>query len=245
MSSFLNRTIPVPLYYQIYQILEADIVEGSRKPGEYFGTEMEYQDKFDVSRATIRKALEMLEENGYITRITGRGIFISSVRLKIDLPDLLSFSEEMKRRGMRPGTKLLGAEVLEAPGTVAQYLQLAVRSEVMLLRRIRFGDQYPIVYSDSYIPLSIGLTIGDDYTGSLYERIHEVSGRYVDEATHSIEGAVADNELAEHLEVGAGFPLLKFRRTGFDQEGIPIVYETGFARADKYSYEIKLKRSGK
>lgn len=245
MSRVVNRTIPVPLYYQIYQWLEADILEGSRKPGDYFGTEQEFQDKFEVSRATIRKSLERLEENGYITRVTGRGIFIASVRLKIDLPDLLSFSEEMRRRGMIPGTRLLGVQKVVASSTVVQCLQLAEHSEVLLVSRIRLGDEQPIVYSDSYIPLEIGLTVEDDYTGSLYERIHAVSGRYVDEATHGIEGAVADDELAEQLEVSIGFPLLKFRRTGFDQEAAPIVYETGFARADKYSYKIKLKRSGK
>ncbi|MFK7694119.1 GntR family transcriptional regulator [Paenibacillus sp. HJGM_3] len=243
MSQQLDRTTPVPLYYQLYQILENEITNGSRKPGDYFGTELELQEQYDVSRATIRKALERLEANGYVNRITGKGIFIAAVRLRIDLPELLSFSEEMKRRGMQPGTRLLGAEAVEAPVAVVQALQLADGCEVLQLRRIRLGDGQPIVYSDSYVPLAIGLTPEDDFSGSLYERIHEACGRYVDEAAHSIEAAVADAELAEHLHVEAGFPLLAFRRTGYDATGAPIVYERGFARADQYSYEIKLKRS--
>jgi GntR family transcriptional regulator len=242
MNNRLERNIPVPLYYQIFEILEKEILEGDYKPGDYFATEMELQERFQVSRATVRKALEGLEANGLINRVTGKGILISPIKLVVDLPNLLSFSEEMEKRGMKPGTRLLGVEIIESPRTVCEALQLEQHSRALHIRRIRLGDEMPIVYMDSYLPENIGLTLEDPFGGSLYELIHARTGRPVVEAKHIIEAATADEDIAAFLEVNEGFPLLLFRRIGYDPGGSPIVYETGFARADKYSYEIRLKR---
>lgn len=239
----LDRNTPVPLYYQIYNILEENILSCEYKPGDHFSTEWELQEKFGVSRATIRKALDQLESSNYISRVTGKGIFISSVKLKIDLPELLSFSEEMKKRGMTPGTKLLDVELVEPPEYVKIPLSLADGDKTILVRRIRYGDNTPIVYSESFMPENTGLTISDNYSGSLYELIHQRSGRPVDHATHGIEARIAEEEVAKYLEIEEGFPLLAFRRTAYDAEGNPLVYEAGVARADKYSYEISLKRT--
>jgi GntR family transcriptional regulator len=241
----LDRSVPVPLYYQIYQLLEERILSGEYKAGDYFSTELELQDQFDVSRATIRKALEQLEANRYITRITGKGIFIASMKLKIDLPDLLSFSEEMKKRGLKPGTKLLGVEMIEPPVQVREALGLEEGARTIIIRRIRYGDEMPIVYSESFVAAETGLALSDNYSTSLYELIHERTGTPVEQARHSIEAALAEEESGAWLGVEPGFPLLAFRRTAYDASGNPLVYEWGLARGDQYSYEITLRRSPK
>lgn len=239
----LDRNTPVPLYYQLYNILEETILSGKYKPGDHFSTEMELQERFGVSRATIRKSLEQLEANNYISRMTGKGIFISAVKLKIDLPQLLSFSEEMRKRGMTPGTKLLDVELAEPPEYVKEALGLSDEDTTILIRRIRYGNDTPIVYSECFVPEKLGLTIDDNYSSSLYELIHQRTGRHVEQARHGIEAKLADEELANYLDVSEGFPLLAFRRTAYGGDGIPLVYETGVARADMYSYEITLSRS--
>lgn len=240
MSGTIDRDVPVPLYYQIYKLLENEITGGVYSPGDYFSTEMELQSKFDVSRATIRNALEMLESNGLIFRVTGKGIFISPVKMKIDLPDLLSFSDEMRRRGMAPTSRLLEVRVVDAPVTVAKELGLA--GKALLIPRVRCGDGLPIVYSESFLDEALGLTAADDFTGSLYELVQRKTGRLVDEAYHAIEGGLVEEGIAEHLDVAPGFPALRYRRTAYDQHGAPLIYETGVIRADQYAYEIRLKR---
>ncbi|MDN4076017.1 GntR family transcriptional regulator [Fictibacillus terranigra] len=238
----LERQNPVPLYYQITKILEKEITEGLYKAGDHFSTEMELQKDFNVSRATIRKALEPLESNGLIFRVTGKGIFISPVKLSVDLPNLLSFSEEMEKRGKKPSAKLLSVEVIDAPHVVSEALQIGERAKTIVIRRIRLGDDMPIVYSDSYLPDHIGLTLNDDFSGSLYELLHVITGRPVVEAKHTIEASIANQDMASYLDVNEGFPLLSFRRIGYDPSSQPIVYETGLARSDKYSYDIYLKK---
>lgn len=243
MKDAIDRSTPVALYYQVAKVLEQQILGGEYKPDDFFGTEQELQERFDVSRATIRKALDLLEANDLIFRVTGKGIFVLPVKLKVDLPDLLSFSEEMRKRGMVPSTRLLGVEPIEVSHGIQNELGMGPHQKVLLVRRIRLGDQQPIVYSESYIPDTLGLQVSDDYSGSLYEMIQQKSGKAVDSACHLIEGAVVSGEIATHLEVDDGFPALRFRRTAYDNTGQPVVFETGIARADKYSYEIRLKRS--
>ncbi|MDR6551054.1 GntR family transcriptional regulator [Paenibacillus qinlingensis] len=238
----LNRELPIPLYYQIFQMLEAEILDGTRKSGDYYSTELELQERFQVSRATIRNALTMLENSGHINRITGKGIFLAPEKLKVDLPNLLSFSEEMKRRGMTPGSRLLAVARMDPPKAVATALALGQEEQVVLVNRIRTGNQTPIVFSQAYLPMSLGMSQALDYSGSLYELIQQQTGRSVSEAHHVIEGAVLEGESAEHLGLDAGFPALRFHRTAFDESGRPLVYEDGIIRADMYSYEIRLRK---
>jgi GntR family transcriptional regulator len=242
MEYKLERDTPLPLYYQILMLLEAEIVSGSYKPGDYFSTEQDLQKKFKVSRATIRNALTILESRGLIMRVTGKGIFTTPIKLNVVLPNLLSFSEEMAKRGLEPSTKLLSVESSKAPRPVTQALQLGSTTKIICIRRIRMGDQIPIVYSVSYISANIGLTAKDDYSGSLYGMLHSRTGRPVVDANHKIEAEAASKEIAENLGVTEGFPLLSFTRLGYDPTGVPVVYETGVARSDMYSYDIRLKK---
>ncbi|MDU0202161.1 GntR family transcriptional regulator [Paenibacillus sp. MAH-36] len=239
----IDRDLPLPLYYQVYQQLEAELTDGSRQPGDYYSTEMELQERFQVSRATIRNALTMLENSGLINRITGKGIFLAPLKVKVDLPNLLSFSEEMKRRGMTPGTRLVEVEIVSPPKNITAALMLKETDEALLISRIRTGDQHPIVFSQSYLPLSLGLNKELDYTGSLYELIQAHTGREVTEAVHVIEGALVERESADLLGVDSGFPGLRFRRIAYDHGAQPLVYEEGVIRADLYSYEIRLSRT--
>ena len=143
---------------------------------------------------------------------------------------------------MSPGTRLLGVDKITTPKPIASALQLKEHEDTLVINRIRTGNGIPIVYSQSYLPASIGMTLEMDYTDSLYELIPVQTGRTVNEALHVIEGAVLEGEEADLLEVASGFPALKYRRTAFDMEGKPLVYEEGIIRADQYSYEVRLKR---
>src|SRR3712207_3517099 len=96
LSTPLDKTSPIPLYYQLAQRLRADIEAGTVKPGELLGTEKVIQDRYEVSRATVRKALDELTRSGQLVRITGKGTYVSTPPLTVDLPHLLSFTEEMR-----------------------------------------------------------------------------------------------------------------------------------------------------
>src|SRR4051794_290563 len=107
MAQALDKGSPIPLYYQLAQRLQADMASGAVNPGELLGTEKVIQERYHVSRATVRKALDELARSGRLVRITGKGTFVAAPRVVVDAPDLLSLTEELRRRGVTPGASLL------------------------------------------------------------------------------------------------------------------------------------------
>lgn len=237
----IDRNTPIPLYYQIAQHLRNDIREHSLRPGDLLGTEEEIQKAFQVSRATVRKALEELLEDGLVTRITGKGTYVAKPRLAVHLPALLSFSAEMKRLGMTPSSRVIEAAFVVPDEEVALNLMVEEEAQVFRLERIRYGDECPIMHAIDYLPTWVGLRPDMDYRGSLYE-ILENAGLPPEESLHTIEAATADLALANHLDVPLGSPLLRCRDIAFDAKGRPLVLGINVWRGDRYSYQVSLKR---
>jgi GntR family transcriptional regulator len=237
----INRQIPIPLYYQIAQHLRGEIRERRMRPGDLLGTEEEIQKAFQVSRATARKALEELAEEGLVTRITGKGTYVAKPRLAVQLPSLLSFSEEMKRMGMVPGSRVIEVSFAAPDEEVAINLMIEDESQVLRLERIRYADDTPMAHTIDYVPPWVSLRPGMDFTGSLYELL-EAAGAHPEESVHVIEGAGADPVLAGYLEVPLGSPVLRCRDTTFDASGRPVLFSIHLWRGDRYSYHVRLKR---
>jgi GntR family transcriptional regulator len=237
----INRQIPIPLYYQIAQHLRGEIREHGMRPGDLLGTEEEIQKTFRVSRATARKALEELAEEGLVTRITGKGTYVAKPRLAVQLPTLLSFSEEMKRMGMVPRSRVIEASFAPPDEEVAINLMIEDESQVLRLERIRYADDTPMAHTIDCVPTWVGLRPGMDFTGSLYELL-ETAGVRPEESVHVIEGTSADPALAGYLDVPLGSPVLRCRDTTSDASGCPVLFSIHLWRGDRYSYQVRLKR---
>ena len=237
----IDRQIPIPLYYQIAQHLRSEISKRGLRPGDLLGTEEEIQKNFRVSRATARKALEELAEEGLITRIAGKGTYIANPRVAVQLPTLLSFSAEMKRLGMVPSARVIEASFTTPDEEVAINLMIEEESQVFRLERIRYGDGTPMAHAIDYLPTWVGLRPGMDFTGSLFELL-DTAGIPPEESVHLIEGASADLVLAGYLDVPLGSPVLRCRDTTFDASGRPVIFGINKWRGDRYSYQVRLKR---
>jgi len=237
----VDRTTPIPLYYQIAQHLRADIRQRGLRPGDLLGTEEEIQKTFEVSRATVRKALEELSEEGLVTRITGKGTYIAQRKLAVQLPVLTSFTAEMRRLGMVPGSRLIEASLVTPDDKVSIHLAIEDESQVFRLERIRYGDGNPIVHAVDYLPTWVGLRPDMDFTGSLYELLESL-GTAPEESVHTIEVGTADPTLASYLDVSPGFPLLRCRDSAYDSKGRPLILGINVWRGDRYSYQVRLKR---
>jgi GntR family transcriptional regulator len=239
VRAFLDKQSPVPLYYQLAERIRAAIADGLVQPGDLIGTEKEIGDRYGVSRATVRQALDDLARDGLLVRITGRGTFVAPQRLTVDLPNLLSFTEEMKRRGIEPGSAILAFERIPCPEDAAAGLGCEVGEDLLYIRRVRTGDETPIVIGDHYLAPFIRFERNDLGT-SLYETIQQRYGIRLREAIHTIQAGLAEPEEAELLEIAPGDAVLRFRRTTYAGEGVPFVYETGAARGDLYEYSVRL-----
>lgn len=211
------------------------------RQGELLTTDEQVQAEFGVSRATARKAIDELVGEGLVRRVTGKGTFVSPPRLEVPLPTMLSFTEEMQRRGMRASARIVSSVWAPASKHAVQALNLEAGTTVLRLERIRFADGKPILHSVDEIPKALGIGPDEDFSGSLYARM-ESRGIRLSECQNIIEAAVTNDRLSKLLGVKKGFPILSLRRTSFDVAGRPVLYEDAACRGDLYSYSIRLAR---
>jgi GntR family transcriptional regulator len=237
----LDKSSPVPLYYQLFLRVQADIRAGLVRPGDLLGTEREIQERYDVSRATVRKALDELARNGHLVRITGRGTFVTDPRPPLHTPHLLSFTEEMERQGIVPGTDVLEFSRVPCPPQPQEALGCRENAQVLYLRRLRTGDGRPILLVDHFLAPAVRLR-RSDLGQSLYETLEQTLGIRLQEAYHTLRAGRAEQEEAGLLGIETGEPVLRFERTTMTAERKPVVFEQGSARADAYTYSVHLFR---
>jgi GntR family transcriptional regulator len=237
----IDRSTPVPLYFQIAERLRNEMRARKMHQGDLLTTDERVQQEFSVSRATARKAIDELVDEGLVERITGKGTFVSEARLQVPLPSMLSFTEELERRGMRPRTRIVSVGWASPDENAAHALDLSAKKRVLRLERIRYADEKPVLHTVDILPEGFGIGPKEDFSGSLYG-LMEARGVALTEGQCIIQAAVTDQRLGTLLQVKRGFPILALRRTSYDAEGKPVLYEEAACRGDLYSYAIRLVR---
>ncbi len=232
-----------PLYRRIQVDLRERVANGELAPGTQVETELELMARYGVSRATVRQALSGLVASGILEIRRGRGTFVHGAALEHRLGGFYTFSREIERHGMRPGTRVRGIAVVPASDDVAEELGLAAETQVVALRRIRLGDDQPIVSETSYLPAArfAGLEDIDFSSASLYETLTNVFGVRPVRARETFVPVLLGDEEAQILGGQAGDPVLSVERTTYDSDGVIIEYCRSTLRADRYRYSVELR----
>ena len=235
MSSPADRF--VPRYYEIEQALRARVAKLA--PGDPLPSDAELCEQFGVSRMTARNAMAQLVQAGIVQRIPGRGTFVAQQPVHRQAGSLISFSDEMRRRGRRPSSRLLTRGT--RPGTGAETMSLGLRSgsEVAELVRLRLADEEPIaIEASAFAPRLAAVLEGSDLEGgSLFDTL--VGAGHVPTAGRaSLVAEAATAADARHLGVKRGGPLLVERRLIFDQSGRPLELTESRYAADRYALEV-------
>ncbi|HUO34294.1 MAG TPA: GntR family transcriptional regulator [Candidatus Acidoferrum sp.] len=242
-NAFVDRSAPMPLYYQIAEHLRRQMRRQKMRPGDLLTTDERVQEDFGVSRATARKAIDELVDEGFVERVTGKGTFVAEPRLQVPLPAMLSFTEELERRGMRPSARIVSVAWVSAGERIAQVLAIGASARVLRLERIRSANGEPILHTVDLLPGFLGIGPEEDFSGSLY-KLMESRGISLAECQNIIEASVTDRRLASLLHVRKGFPILALQRTSYDANGRPVLYEDASCRGDLYRYAVRLARQG-
>ena len=238
----LNRRSKLPLYQQIYAILRAELMRGELRPGDMIPTESELMERYQVSRITVRQVLDMLVNEGLIYRQRGRGSFLTHPPIQQSLTHIISFTEDMRRRGFQPGTQVLSAHLLPAPDDIAGPLGAEPGTELAHIQRLRLADGEPLAVEDSYLihRFCPGILAQDYATRSLRETLAHVYGLYNVRATQTIQALNADRQLASVLSVKAGAALLFLERVSLSDQNVPIEFLRIYYRGDRYSFMTDL-----
>jgi DNA-binding GntR family transcriptional regulator len=242
----LNQLVhesPLPYYQQLYTILREEIVNGRWKPGEMMPSETELIDTFEVSRITVRQALEKLVDDGLIYRRRGKGTFVAIPGIEQGLSRIVSFTEDMRRRSLKPGTEVIAAEVIEAPAGIAEKLHIDPGEELARFERLRLADGEPMSVEVSHLILRYcpGILNHDYARRPLREELENSYGIRLVRAQQVIHSVSTTSKLARQLSVSKGAPLFYIERVSFSQRDVPVEFLQLYYRGDRYALYNELR----
>jgi GntR family transcriptional regulator len=227
-----------PRYQDIEKWLRELVATG--KPGEVIPSEVEIAAKFKVSRMTARQAVMNLMREGIVERRRGAGTFISQTPMHRREGILLSFTEDMKRRGLKPASQLISAGLETASAEAAKALKVKTNSKIVVISRIRYADGIPLAIERVSLIPECKSVLGEDLvTGSLHDALRKIGiSPYV--ASGWLSARIANAKESKQLKLLSKTPLLVETRIIDDENGRPIEYtETAYA-ATRYVVDIRL-----
>ena len=230
-----------PLYYQLAEIIIEEIKTKNLKEDDKILTEREYCEKYSLSRATVRQGIAYLEKKGYLYKIQGCGTFVSSRVLKQKLLKFYSFTEEMKKQGKTPESKILSFKEKIAGEKIAQELNLDKEEKIFELVRLRLADEDIYMYEKTYLPVKKFLNFSkkDILNTPLYDVLQKKYNIIFSKATERFSVLSADKKISEALEIDEKSPIIKLQRWTY--AGIEkIEYTVSFLRGDKFEFEVDL-----
>lgn len=240
--------MPQPLYKQVEDQLYRKIKSGEYPLDSQIPTENELALELNVSRPTVRQALDSLARHGYLTRIKGKGTFVSEPKVLHDTCCfLMSYQTESQYKGVSLRTQVIENVVVHPPGHVAQSLDLLPNEKVVKLTRLRWLEDYhngaPVVYTTVYVPQKLfpHMTEIDFSSRSFYDVLEE-QGMGVRSNVKKLEVVPASSKLTDILKTNRYEPLVLISALGRTAEEMPIEYSESYYPSSRNSFQIRVHR---
>ncbi|MGZ4594099.1 MAG: GntR family transcriptional regulator [Actinomycetes bacterium] len=235
----LDRSSPIPLYFQVARQIESAIERGELRPGQRLDNEIDLADRYGLSRPTMRKAIEELVNKGLLVRKRGVGTQVVHGQVKRPV-ELSSLYDDLSKSDQRPATRVVSLATVAADEEVATALGIAPGSSVVAFERLRFARDQPLAILHNWLPPDLGaLSVEALAEHGLYELLRGF-GVHMRIANQRIGAAAASAAQARLLDVRKGAALLTMQRTTYDDTGRPIELGRHVYRADAYTFEITL-----
>lgn len=246
MNKQLDKTIPVPLYYQLKELILSEIKSGTYRFGELIPTELELETNYDISRTTVRNAIAELVQEGWLYRVKSKGTFVSKPKINQHFVQVVdSFDNEMSRLGHVPKTEVLDLQIVKPSSKLCEYFNVKESDQLIYLHRRRFADDNPIVTVETYLPYEYCQFILDhDFEKeSLYNVLSNQQLTTVHKIKREIEAEPFKEKDIKHLAIEEETSILKFTSYGYSVFGDLIEYSIARYRGDKNKFEVIISNS--
>lgn len=240
----IDRNDPVPLHYQLKNMLKEAIKAGHWGMGDLFPTDKELMERHSLSSTTVRRAISELVNEGLLERRPGKGTFVRRTPIEETLGRLTGFFEEMSRQGFTPSAaKVRTGEATIADGEIAAYpgIKRFGGQEMFFIEKVQNINGKPIVYLISFWPQEYGRRIArhDLEQEGIYQVVAQDLGLVLTKADQVIYAGIANKHMAGMLEVKPGFPVLIVERVTYAGDEA-VEYSYNVYRADQYKYHVTL-----
>jgi GntR family transcriptional regulator len=235
----------IPKYIQLSKILKEKIASGEYHADSPIPTEKDLCSQYQVSRITVRQAINTLVQEKLLYREQGRGTYIQPQKLKRDITNIYSFTNDMLKLGLRPGSILMEQKIVDAEPEAAERLKLPPKDcRVLRVVRLRLANEIPVIYETTLIPrfLCPQLVKEDLAKGSLYQILGEKYKLVPRHAEESYEAIVMSESQAQLLQCSSTRhqPALSIQRIAFLEDMTPLEFTTSVGRGDRLTFSIKM-----
>lgn len=235
----VDRTSPVPLYFQMAQQLEAAIADGRLPPGTRLSNEVELAQHLALSRPTVRRAMEYLVDKGLVVRQRGAGTRVVSPKVRRSLT-LSSLFDDLDAGGQRPQTRVLANSVVEAPPDIAEYLGVPADTPLTRIVRLRSAMDQPIAHMTNYLVAErVAISTEALESSGLYHLLRQ-AGIHLHSATQVIGARCATTSEGRLLDERKGAALLTMQRTAYDDHGTVVEFGNHLYAAARYTFQMSL-----
>ncbi len=237
----LNQYSNKPFYEQLKEIFRLNIVSGKWKPGDKIPIQQELSEKYGVSLAVVRQAVQLMVNEGSLTKIQGKGTFVLGHRIKQGPKKLTSFTQELRSKGWKPSSKILEAKIITDETAISEIFGISPKEEIIKISRLRFIDNDPLGIQTFFCPHKIAEGIlKKELESSLYEMLENDYGLKITSANEKYYATILEKNKCELL--GVEYPYAGFfvERLGKDSLGRVVEYTESYILSDKYVVEIQL-----
>jgi GntR family transcriptional regulator len=229
-----------PRYLEIADALRRQVAAG--RPGDRLPSDAELCERFSVSRMTARQAVQLLANEGLLVRRRGEGTFIAPRTVPRILGSPLSFTENMRRRGLRADSRLLEAGWVEPTAEERTALRLGAADRAILIERLRLADDRPMAIERAVVAPACAAVLDDDLAGGSLHAAFERLGRVPSTATARVSARRPTQRERKLLGLAQSGVVLSERRTISDAAGIPLEHTETLYAAERYAFEAFLER---
>ncbi|MGK0552433.1 GntR family transcriptional regulator [Enterococcus faecalis] len=215
----------VPIYIQIHDAIKADIEKGLWKIGDRLPSERELALKFNVSRMTLRQAIQTLADEGILERKIGSGTYVARKKVQERMTGTTSFTDIMLSQNRTPSSRTISYFVTKPSSSEMEMLQLSEEESILRMERIRYADEIAICFEVASIPYSlVSQYTKAEISHSLYKTLEEKGGNKIGHANQTISAMLASEQIAEYLELKRGDAILRLRQISYFETGQPFEY---------------------
>ncbi|MES2453947.1 MAG: GntR family transcriptional regulator [Bacteroidota bacterium] len=242
MKLSLNHKSPIPLHIQAEDLLRKMIKDPQFQNGKLLPNEVDLANQLAISRTTLRQALNKLVYEGLLIRKKGVGTKVADATISSKSVNWLSFSQEMKARGIPIRNFELHVSWIYPEEMIANFFNIKTDQKILKLERLRGKPEGPFVYFVSYFHPRTGLTGEEDFKRPLYDILEKDFNIITELSKEEISARGADKFIASKLETEVGSPILFRKRFVFDQAERPVEYNLGYYKADSFVYTVESRR---
>ena len=243
----VHRNSPIPLYYQVAQSVRNLILNGEIAPNSEIPSERELKEEYQVSRHTIRQAINLLVSEGLVRREQGRGSFVLpeglSVRSRIDT--FFEHKTIIREFGFTPSIEHISTDISLPDDIVRSALELEKNDQVVCFTKLFLADGNPAILAKDYIPEKIvnQKIYGDGAGGDYFNYLEDLVGKRVEYLLSDIIPIVASDEISSLFQIQQGTPILLLRELFLDStQKIPIQFAYNYHHYDFIHYSILRQR---